>query len=98
MNYNKRSVTDVDLSGKKVLLRCDFNVPLDPETGRITSDTRIRATLPTIEYILEQDKGTAICTNLCQIAPGGYFEGDITTADLITVKGSVINGKIIIAK
>ena len=48
--------------------------------------------------LIGKGKGNAICTNLCQIAPGGYFEGDITTADLITVKGSVINGKIIIAK
>lgn len=40
--------------------------------------------------------GNAFCTNLCDIAPGGYFEGDVTTADLITVKGSLINGRIII--
>ena len=38
MNYNKKTVLDVDVSGKKVLLRCDFNVPQDKETGEITSD------------------------------------------------------------
>ena len=41
MNYNKKTVLDVDVSGKKVLLRCDFNVPQDKETGEITSDKRI---------------------------------------------------------
>ena len=41
MNYNKKTVQDVDVKGKKVLLRCDFNVPQDKETGAITSGTRI---------------------------------------------------------
>ena len=51
MNYNKKTVLDVDVSGKKVLLRCDFNVPQDKETGEITSDKRIVAALPTIRYL-----------------------------------------------
>ena len=54
MNYNKKTVQDVDVRGKKVLLRCDFNVPQDKETGAITSDKRIVAALPTIRYLLEQ--------------------------------------------
>ena len=45
MNYNKKTVRDVDCSQKKVLLRCDFNVPQDKETGAITSDKRIVAAL-----------------------------------------------------
>ena len=53
MNYNKKTVLDVDVSGKKVLLRCDFNVPQDKETGEITSDKRIVAALPTIRYLLD---------------------------------------------
>ena len=48
MNYHKKTINDVDVSGKKVLLRCDFNVPQDKETGAITSDKRIVAALPTI--------------------------------------------------
>ena len=48
----KATVKDIDLKGKKVFMRVDFNVPLD-ENGRITDDTRIKATLPTIKYILE---------------------------------------------
>ena len=54
MNYNKKTVTDIPVSGKKVLLRCDFNVPQDKETGAITDDKRIVASLPTIRYLLEQ--------------------------------------------
>lgn len=50
---NKKTVRDVQLTGKRVIMRCDFNVPLD-ENGNITSDTRIKASLPTINYILEQ--------------------------------------------
>ena len=53
MNYNKKSVKDAEVQGKKVLLRCDFNVPLDKKTGEITSDKRIVAALPTIQYLLE---------------------------------------------
>jgi phosphoglycerate kinase len=54
MNYSKKTVADVDVSGKKVLLRCDFNVPQDKKTGAITSDKRIVAALPTIQYLLER--------------------------------------------
>ena len=47
MNYNKKTIMDVDVAGKKILLRCDFNVPQDKETHAITSDKRIVASLPT---------------------------------------------------
>ena len=53
MNYNKKTIRDVDVNGKKVLVRCDFNVPQDKKTGEITSDKRIVAALPTIKYLLE---------------------------------------------
>ena len=63
------------------------------ETGEVNGTIKCRDF-----NLVGRGKGNVICTNLCQFAPGGYFEGDITTADVITVKGSVINGKILIAK
>ena len=64
MNYNKKTVQDVDVHGKKVLLRCDFNVPQDKETGAITSDKRIVAALPTIRYLLENGAAVIACSHL----------------------------------
>ncbi|MBR3641050.1 MAG: phosphoglycerate kinase [Oscillibacter sp.] len=64
MNYNKKTVRDVDVAGKKVLLRCDFNVPQDKETGAITSDKRIVAALPTIRYLLDHGAAVIACSHL----------------------------------
>ena len=64
MNYNKKTVTDVDVKGKKVLLRCDFNVPQNKETGAITDDKRIRAALPTVKYLLENGAAVIACSHL----------------------------------
>ena len=64
MLYNKKTIRDVDVSGKKVLLRCDFNVPLDKQTGEITDDKRIVSSLPTIRYLLEHGAGIICCSHL----------------------------------
>ena len=61
---NKKTVKDIDVNGKKVLVRCDFNVPIDSETGKITDNRRIRAALPTIQYLLEHNARVILCSHL----------------------------------
>ncbi len=61
---NKKTVRDIDVKGKKVLVRCDFNVPLDKETGEITDNRRIRAAIPTIQYLLENNSKVILCSHL----------------------------------
>lgn len=64
MNYNKKSIRDIEVSGKKILLRCDFNVPLDKATGAITDEGRITASLPTIKYLLDNGAAVIACSHL----------------------------------
>ena len=65
MNYNKKTVKDVDVKGKKVLLRCDFNVPMAKDgSGVITDDKRIRAALPTIQYLLDNNAAVIACSHM----------------------------------
>ena len=62
MTYNKRSVEDIDVAGKRVLVRCDFNVPL--KDGVITSDKRIVGALPTIKYLLDKGAKVVLCSHM----------------------------------
>ena len=64
MNYRKKSIRDVSFNGKKVLLRVDFNVPQDKATHAITNDKRIRAALPTIQYLLDDGAALVVCSHL----------------------------------
>ena len=62
MNYNKKSIEDIDVAGKRVLCRCDFNVPT--KNGKITSDKRIVAAMPTIKYLVENGAAVILCSHL----------------------------------
>ena len=62
MNYNKMNIEDIDVAGKKVLVRCDFNVPL--KDGVITSDKRIVEALPTIKYLLDKGCKVILCSHM----------------------------------
>lgn len=63
MEFKKKTVKDVPIAGKIILLRADYNVPLD-ESGKIRDDFRIKQSIPTIEYLLEQDCKIVICSHL----------------------------------
>jgi len=76
ISYNKKSVKDIEVGGKKILLRCDFNVPLDKETGRITDEGRITAALPTIEYLLGQGAAVIACSHFGR--PKGEFKSEFS--------------------
>ena len=62
MTYNKKTIEDIDVAGKKVLVRCDFNVPL--KDGVITSDKRIVGALPTIEYLMNKGAKLILCSHM----------------------------------
>ena len=60
---NKKSVEDIEVKGKRVLVRCDFNVPLD-ENRNITDDTRIVGALPTIKYLIDNGAKVILCSHM----------------------------------
>jgi phosphoglycerate kinase len=70
MTYNKKTIEDIDVCGKRVFVRCDFNVPIDSD-GKITDDKRIRESIPTIKYLLEHNAKVVLASHLGR--PKGEF-------------------------
>jgi len=96
MNYNKKTVLDVDVHGKRVLLRCDFNVPQDKETGAITSDKRIVAALPTIKYLLENGAAVICCSHLGK--PKGEWKKSLSLAPVAVRLSELLGREVIFAR
>ena len=96
MNYNKKTIMDVDVAGKKILLRCDFNVPQDKATGAITSDKRIVAALPTIRYLLEKGAAVIACSHLGK--PKGEWKESLSLAPVAERLSQLLGQPVIFAK
>ena len=96
MNYNKKTILDVDVAGKKILLRCDFNVPQDKETGAITSDKRIVAALPTIRYLLEKKAAVIACSHLGK--PKGEWKSKLSLAPVAQRLSQLLGQEVIFAR
>ena len=74
MNYNKKSIKDIDVAGKRVLCRCDFNVPT--KEGKITSDKRIVAAMPTIQYLVDNGAKVILCSHMGK--PKGEWKPELS--------------------
>ena len=91
---DKKTVLDLDVAGKKVLVRVDFNVPLN-DKGEITDDTRITASLPTIQYLLEQKAAVILMAHLGR--PKGQVKPELSLAPVAKHLGKLLGKKILFA-
>ena len=94
MNYNKKTVRDIDVAGKKVLVRCDFNVPL--KDGVITDTKRIDAALPTIEYLVNHNAKVILCSHLGR--PKGEFKPEFSLKPVAEELKRKLGQNVILAK
>ena len=94
MTYNKKSVEDIDVAGKKVLVRCDFNVPL--KDGVITDENRITGALPTINYLREHGAKVILCSHLGR--PKGEFNMKYSLAPVAEKISEYLGKPVIMAK
>ncbi len=92
---NKKTVKDIDLKDKKVLVRCDFNVPMD-ENRNITDNRRIVAALPTIKYLLEQNCKIVLCSHLGR--PKGEFKPEFSLAPVAKELSKQLKTDVVMAK
>ncbi len=91
---NKKTIEDIDVSGKRVLVRCDFNVPLDGT--KITDETRIVAALPTIKYLLDHNAAVILCSHLGR--PKGEFNMKYSLAPVAERLSEKLDKKVVLAK
>ena len=92
---SKKTIKDIDLKGKKVLVRCDFNVPMDEERN-ITDNTRIVAALPTIKYLLENNCAIILCSHLGR--PKGEFKPEFSLEPVSKELSKLLDKEVIMAK
>ena len=90
MTFNKKTITDIDLTQKKVLVREDLNVPL--EAGKITDDTRIKAILPTIDYLISQNARIIICSHMGR--PKGQVVPELSLRPVAERLGSLLGREV----
>ena len=94
MNYNKKSIEDVEVSGKRVLCRCDFNVPI--KAGQITSDKRIVAALPTIEYLKNHGAKVILCSHMGK--PKGEWKPELSLKVVAQRLSQLLGKEVIMAE
>ena len=93
MTYNKKNVEDIAVSGKKVLVRCDFNVPM--ADGVITDETRINGALPTIQYLVKENAAVILCSHMGR--PKGEFNMKYSLAPVAARLGELLGQEVIMA-